>query len=435
MFVGAINSKVREFLGNRASVFNDKRVVVGCSGNFTSEAVVSRYATARSVHSNDVSFYSCMAGRWLSGRGLDFEIGCAEFEWLKAYQREGETKGLAAVMVLLDMLPFEKQNNAHKKRMWGLYMDKFQELVEETVERLKGVQEAVRVDEFFEGDVFDHFERFGDDPEAVFCCYAPTYAGGYEKLYRRVEEIFRWDKPNYELLDEERRDKLLRWMSERDYLWYDDRVLDGFQPVMKQRGGRSRTVYLYSNIVRGPAYFDDRQPGDLPKLPLAGQSLEIRPTSRIGVVQIKTNELRRYKDAFLGKHINFGAGMWAFAVFVEDYVVGFFEFMPGFTREAVYMIADFAVAGTRYKRLSKLVVMVAVSGQTRRMVEKLAQIRKRRLSTTAFTDRPVSMKYRGVLQLSKRGETEQGEKYLQYEAEFNNSSWEEALKEWMRKHA
>jgi hypothetical protein len=433
MFIGAINSTVRKFLANTARVFEGQTVVVGCSGNFTSEAVISQYANPAAIHANDVSFYSCMAGRWLTGQPLEFTIVEAEYEWLTPYL-ESDTRRLAAILTLLDMLEFEKRNNAHRVRLWNLYRQTFGDLVDRTVERLSQVE--TRLTSFYAGDVFEHFQRFEAEAGAIFCCYAPTYVGGYEKLYQQLERIVQWDAPSYEMLDEAGRDRLLAWLTERRFLWYDDRLIEGLSPVMEQRAGRRRTVYLYSNVIEQPAYFDDRQVAGLPPLPLAGAEFEIKADSSVTLQRIKTTDLSKFKDAFLGKNIDHSQGMWGFAVVVAGRVVGFIEFSQAqYDRGSVYLLSDFAVPGTRYKRLSKLMVMLAKAGQTRRLAERSRQLRTTEVVTTAFSDRPVSMQYRGVLDLHTRGETKEGQKFLNYGASFADCSWQEVLAEWMKKHS
>jgi hypothetical protein len=434
VFIGAINATVRQFLGNVAPVMDGRTVVVGCSGNFTSEAVVAAAAKPAGIHSNDVSLYSCMAGRWLTGAPLDFHVTDAEpgWGWLERHLTDPESR-LAAIMVLLDMLPFERQNNAHKVRMWTQYRDNFPALVERTAEKLRAVR--IPVDSFYAGDVSEHFDRFKDDENAVFMVYAPTYTGGYEKMYARLEEILRWTPPQYPMLTEERRDALLAWCRERRYLWYDDRVIPDFQPVMQQESGLQRTVYLYSNIVQRTAFFSGFTRAELPKLPLADHTLRILPTSDIRLIRFSTSDLRRYKDAFLAKNIKFASGHWAFAVAIDGKVVGFLEYQRGkFGPNEVYTMADFAVPHTPYTRLSKLIVMLMIAGETRKLLERCNEGRLRSLSTTAFTARPVSMKYRGILTLDKRGQTEDGKPFLNYSANFNDATWKETLAAWLTKH-
>jgi len=342
MFIGAINSDVRQVLANTARVFNGRRVVVGCSGNFTSEAVISAHAAAAEIHSNDVSLYCCMFGRWLSGRPLDLAVAEPDFAWLEQYLVD-DTSRLAAMMVLLDALEFEKQNNAHRVRMWKVYRAEFGRLVSETQERL--AKTRIKVTSFFEGDVWDHYQRFAEDKAAVFCCYAPTYTGGYERLYRRLEQVFRWQPPQYELLDDERRAALLAWMQGRDYLWYDDRVIPGVPAVLKQASGRRRAVYLYSNLVQRTAVMQPAAIPGLPDLPLVDSSLEIQDTSRLTLLRIKSAQLAAFKEAFLSKRIDFALGTWPFALLIDGRIAGFVEFERprwGSTGE-VYMMADFDV--------------------------------------------------------------------------------------------
>ena len=434
MFVGAINRTVREFIGNNARAFDARTVVVGCSGNFTSEAVLTQCARPQTLHSNDVSFYSCMLGNWLTSQPVAYRIVDPAFAWLDEHLlTEDAAHRCAAIMVLLDALAYRKQANAHQARMWQLYRENFAELVEKTVERLTQVN--IHIDTFYAGDVFDHFQRFADEPDAVFCCYAPTYAGGYEKLYKALDKIVAWDAPPYEMLTQERRNRLLAWLRARAFVWYDDRLIDGLTPVMQQQAGNHRTVYIYSNVVTRPAVFRGIAPPPLPKLPLADSKLVIRPDSQITLWPITTTDMVAYKNVYLAKHILFASGKWPFAVLVDGVAVGFLEFaLNKYRVDGIYAMADFAVAGTRYDRLSKLIVMLMVAGETRRCIERVAMTRLRVIATTAFTDRPVSMKYRGVLKLVKRGESAGGQKFLQYESAFNDKTWRETMTEWLTKH-
>ena len=122
MFVGALTQPLRQYLGNVASAFEGANVVVGCSGNFTMETVLSACTTPAALHSNDVSLYSSLIAAHLLKTPLDVSLEGSDFAWLAPYLDE-PTSALAAVMVLLDMLPWEKQKNDHQRRMWRCYAD------------------------------------------------------------------------------------------------------------------------------------------------------------------------------------------------------------------------------------------------------------------------------------------------------------------------
>lgn len=322
--------------------------------------------------------------------------------------------------------------------MWQLYRETFAELVEKTADKLAQVD--IKIASFYAGDVQEHFTRFAHRTDAVFCCYAPTYAGGYERLYKRLDKIVTWTPPTYSLLTDERRDELLNWMQARRFVWCDDRLIDGLTPVMQARIGNRRMVYLYSNVIGQTAVFRDMAMRPLPEFPLADSTLAIRPDSHIVLHRISTSGLAEYKNAYLNKHILFASGKWAFTVVIDGQVVGFLEFgtdgnsaMQLHDRTAMYMMADFPIPHTPYKRLSKLIVMLAVSGETRHVLERLRQYRLASVTTTAFTDRPISMKYRGVFELAKRGEKD-GKRFLNYRAEYNTLTWQETLQAWMKKY-
>lgn len=432
MFVGAINATLRKFLTANAHLFENQVVVMGCSGNFSVERTL-HVATKARVYSNDVSLYSCALGRLFSGDPMTLDV-VDDFAWMRPTWTD-EWAQVASILVLLDVLQYEKCNNAHQQRMWGGAKAQFPRMVAETAERLRRV--APRVEGFFGGDVWEHFKRLDDTlDDPIYMCFAPTYSGGYERMYKRLHQIFVWDAPTYEMLDDERREGLLRWMSSRRFLWYDDRLLPGREPILKQRRGAMRTVYLYSNVVERPAYFADVRSRQWPRVRLADGGMVISAESKLWVEPMKTSSIAALKDAFLGKKIAHSAGTWGFVVLCDGVAVGCFEMSPmNFGRAGVYLLSDFAVPHTRYKRLSKLVVMVAVSAETRRLIERASERRQTEVTTTAFTDRPVSMKYRGVMKLIKRGEdAATGQKFLNYNAPFTELGWAETLKLWLKKH-
>jgi hypothetical protein len=123
-------------------------------------------------------------------------------------------------------------------------------------------------------------------------------------------------------------------------------------------------------------------------------------------------------------------------VVIADQVAGFIEYRPSeYDRDTVYLMADFPVPGSRYKRLSKLMVLLAVCGETRHRLERIRELKAEHVFTTAFTDRPVSMKYRGVMKKVGDGQQPGGQKFINYQADFNDLTWQETLVLWLTKHS
>lgn len=127
------------------------------------------------------------------------------------------------------------------------------------------------------------------------------------------------------------------------------------------------------------------------------------------------------------------------AVAVKDgsgRILGVFAMAPSsYTPDEAYLLSDFAVVPTDYPRLSKLVVLAATSSEAQLMCQRTFSRRIRAVSTTAFSNNPVSMKYRGLLRLTKRGPSnEDGWKFqLQYQGAMGEHSLAQALEKWAKR--
>ena len=111
-----------------------------------------------------------------------------------------------------------------------------------------------------------------------------------------------------------------------------------------------------------------------------------------------------YRDVYLSKGVGIPAdGEAPFAVAVDGKVFGFLIFARMQGRGDVYLLADFVVNSTRYRRLAKLLLLVIQTREMRRMMEeKFLLENSPRARTMVFTDKPVSMKYRGLFKLARR---------------------------------
>jgi hypothetical protein len=73
--------------------------------------------------------------------------------------------------------------------------------------------------------------------------------------------------------------------------------------------------------------------------------------------------------------------------------------------------------------------MVTQCQDTKTFIEERLIRRLTSIITTAFTDKPVSMKYRGVYELYKRGKG-----FLNYRTEFTSATFQEVIGLWMKKY-
>lgn len=436
MFLGTIEPVVRNFLAAHADAFRGHIVAVGCSGNFTSERVLWE-ATGGEVqlYSNDVSLYSSVLGAHLAGQSFDLWIKEPGYQWLNDYFEQGGWTRIAALLVIYRALGFERQRNAYEKRMWREYMGQFPDLVSGTCTKLDKL--ALKIAGYYPGDIFDHFKRMdaahGD--QVIFTSYMPFFKGGYERLYRRLDEIFGWTSPTYPMLDDERRLEIAAWCLERRNVTLLDFPLPEVEPAMVGHTRRNKFVYLYSNVLEHTALYRRMHPDPGIRLELWGEDDRIGEAPECKITPVQPAIIQPYKSLYLARNIDFSTGMYGYAVSLNGKVIGFLEFslgQSGGMGEDWYLFSDFTVGWKLHKRSSKLVALLALCDDVRRDLEIKVLRRRRHVSTTAWTDKPVSMKYRGIFELIKRDESRG---MLNYRAEWTGLLAQESFELWKKKYA
>ncbi len=107
------------------------------------------------------------------------------------------------------------------------------------------------------------------------------------------------------------------------------------------------------------------------------------------------------KDIYLAKGIANTGGLANFLVLIDGNLAGGFIYARSkFGDDNIYLLSDFALSPK--SRVSKLIAMLTTSETLiARMEIKLMQ-RIGKVYSTAFTNKPVSMKYRGIFELVGR---------------------------------
>lgn len=428
-FVGAINDKLRKYFFTHAPHLDGRRCYVGCSGNFTIEQLISRRCERAEIFSNDVSFYSSVIGRALLGEVLPAEIACDELRWLQGYYERGPADAVSTVLLLLEMLKFEKRRNPYQERMWNHYLAAWDKLFDATRAKAEKALGSIRIKEYTTVDVHNYFPR----PDGISIGFLPTYVGGYEKLFERLEETFRWEAPGYEMLTDERREETVHRMTEGEYILYDDRPRD-LPCIARVELFGKRTVYIYSNLGLRRGVFRRRLGEKVSNYELLMPDDEIPVDAEITFQPTEGPVVNHYRNLFLSKKIQPASGDPNLLVFAGGKLFGFLVFqsysLKGRTGEnSIYMLSDFVVPSRRYRRLAKLLLMAARTKEIREYLQDKLMRRVDYTLTTAFTDKPVSMKYRGVFELVKRGKG-----FLNYRGDFDDTTLKEVLPKWRKKY-
>jgi len=427
-FVGSINAETRRWLGNQGHAFDGRKVYVGCSGAFTVEQILSRYAPKARIWGNDISLYSSVLGAYLAGQEFNLTVREEAFSWLNSFLHDMEAKA-AAVMVLLEALKYEKADNVFKARHWAHYLNNFEGFQQATVARLRERKKEFRLEAYTSKDIFDLLDEMPQ--EAVAVAFLPTYAGGYERMFKRLEEIFDWDRPAYGLIDAERKAAILEKMKTRDYLYLDDRVVEALPMVAVVRKARMKPVYVYSNmeVLRRGVLKQQRHAEFVPFTRLSDNNV-ITKESQLTLIPTSNRVVNYYRDVYLSKGVGIPAdGEVPLMAVVDGKVFGFLIYSRMQGGGDVYLLADFVVNSGRYRRLAKLLVLVTQTREVRKLLEEKFLLEISRCRTMVFTDKPVSMKYRGLYKLARRDPGK-----LVYETGMGILDLKEVIPLWLKKY-
>lgn len=403
-------------------------VFIGCSGSFRVDRAIKMRHPQTRIYSNDVSLLTCSVGALAMKR--DFEIrfkGELQFvEEMLGSSASFENR-VAAVMVACAMGQYTGKNEFARTHFHH-YRERFAEFTADAVPKLQKLVSEVQIEEFYAGDFLLQVERAAA-AGGGFACFAPTYKNGYERLYRLVNQNTEWEQPTYGIWDPKQLPALLNDLDARGipYCVFSDQLIEGRQPATEFRGS-NKPVWTYSRA--GSASIRKRTVREQPFKYKPVDPATIGPGSQVDVRVADGACMNYLKNIYLSKGIHHVSGQMNYLVFVDGALVGGFIFSQsrfGDKTKELYLLSDFSIS--RERKLSKLVAMLATSRDVIRPINRklLADIQD--LKTTAFTRNAVSMKYRGIYELTNRAED-----HLQYTARVRDESLQEIFDEWLAKY-
>lgn len=468
MFAGSVPRPVARIADEHYRGFSSKNMYVACSGMLTVERHLASIGGWDSLHSNDVIMVSEAISRYYLGDPLPMrlsELGKERIGWIEDYL-DGPESSLAALACIAqfafalstkqDATPFYFRMLNETKSQWA-------HLHAETMEKIRKVR-PIPLTSYFSGDVFEYLDRTTSDDAVV--AYPPfggarDAASRYATDYTKLHPLFDWSEPKYTMLhDDELLDLYHKIADRKDWLFaLNARVpsLDDYHRATIQTSHRGSTFELYAS--NGPIrHIAPRQVSAPFNAPHIGPEDDVG--DRITLHQIDGGQFTVLRSAYMNHGIRPGSPDLMVAVCVDGLLVGSFaySFAPTFAvwdkyvpGPSAYLMSDFPVKHSKYDRLAKLVVMAAVSREAQQLCIRRGGKAFRSMTTTAFSKNPVSMKYRGVLDLLRRKENDILKKAsfrdkvaddpyynrpydLQYGKVFTGQPLDEALAEWKKKH-
>ena len=448
MFHGSIPADMRKIVGEIVGEWDCPNVFVGCSGNFTVERVLCG-VTGHHLHSNDITLYSSAIGWYFSGQPVEICLQPeyeAEVGWLQGFMGS-DVDTLATVLLSTRLAPcIGRGDHVYYGRLLRGFERQWPELHKKTVARL--MASPLVLADFFCGDVYELAEKA--DKSQGFVSYPPFFgeARDYEKGFAVIQQMFGFRLPQYEVMGGERMKRFFElMMSFRYWLFGTKERLPQFGRYLRgvtQTTNRGVPIYVYGNVgpmrIVRPAQVVE--PVTVPRL---------RPDERVGEVMalapLTEGQFGALRSVYMNEHIKPGQATLPVGVLVDGVLVGVFAFSaaPNLANwdthiegPTIYLLSDFPVAPSGHERLAKLVLYAALSQEGKLLAERVCRHRIRSCVTTAFSRRPVSMKYRGLFKLLMRtegdGEGYYGQNKLNYGAMMGEWDLAKGLELWKKKH-
>lgn len=469
MFSGSVPRPVARLADEHYRAFTSKNVYVACSGMFTVERHLASIGGWNQIHSNDVLLVSEAMGRYYEGNPMPLrlsELGKERMGWLEDYLNTPESSLAAlacaaqfavAIRAKDDASPFYQRMLAETKAQWP-------KMHADTMAKMAQV-DKIPVSSYYAGDVFDYLNQATGDDAVI--SYPPfggkrDAASRYATDYSKLHPLFEWEEPKYTLLHDDELEQLYHRIADRrDWLFAVNRPIDSledFHRATVQTSNRGTTFYVYAS--NGPTrHVAPRQSVSTLKVPHIGSTDDVG--DKMTLEPLDTGQFTVLRSAYMNHGIRPGNPDLMIGVRVDGLLIGSFaySFAPTFAvwdkyvpGPSAYLMSDFPVKHSKYDRLAKLVVLASITKEAQQLCIRRGQKPYRSMTTTAFSNNPVSMKYRGVLSLLRRKQNDTLKKAsfadqvkddsyyqrpydLQYGALLGEMTLDEALATWKKKHS
>ena len=425
MFIGSIKREVCTQLVKNCDFGKWEKIFIGCSGSFRSESVIGNYFKDVLIFSNDVSFLSCAIGYAATKRNFSAKYS-GELEFLSKFNSDDPIVAIAAAGIALEYGAASEKNKFGRNLRHEI-ISQVDNMFNINIENARKLVSSLRVEDFYPGDFKEQLTR-AKEQSGGFISFAPTYRGGYEKIYTIINKNIEWEAPQYDIWDPKKTPELIDKCYELGipFAILTDKLFTGYKPSFVFSGS-GHTVYIYGQEKSSlrcktakiqPFRYTPINPN------------KISQYSKVDIVQVDNNKIAFLKTIYLSKNIKFASGDINFLVFIDNMLTGGITISKtqyGDKYREIYILSDFTIC--HEKKLAKLIAMIATSRGLINILNRKWLIDIEKIFTTAFTNKPVSMKYRGIFKIYNKKPG-----MINYVSSVREGTPQDIFKEWWKKY-
>ena len=429
MFVGALPKETLQQVARLVRLADVKEAYVCCSGSFRLEQTLTQLSDTLEIHGNDVSLVTCAVGMLSATRTcfpLKFRGELEGFE--DKLEGASDLERVAAILIAGQMSRFTGKSE-HTLLHHRHYFSAFKTYLATASDKLSKIVASMRMKAFEACDFREHARR-GAERGALVLGFPPTYKGGYENLYKFLDRNIEWVQPHYEMFDPK---DIGAWVHElhdsgAPYLVGCDQEVPGLKAAASFSNSGKHTLFIYARTEQSSLLRRSYTLKPFRYAPV--DCAKLTPTTEVQLVPVGAAEMNFLKEQYLARNIVHTAGQLNFLVYLSGKLAGGFIYSRSQhdPTKTLYLLSDFSIV--RERKISKLIAMLASSRDPVSVAERKMLIRPSTVFTTVFTQKPISMKYRGIFGLAGRGEG-----FLNYASHVRQQSSADVYAEWFKRFA
>jgi len=443
MFFGTTPVPIANYVFGEFSRQQPSKVIEPYAGNFVVSQLASKAVQDVKILSSDVSLYSCAIGYAINDEdaGIRFtDEAKMRFRFAEAAQTPLEIA--AGTIVLCEAI---QAINKSKIRYYAtivrdieLNQDKYYQKMLGVVTKLKA--EMSRNFRYIGQDGARTIEAAGPDTFVYFD--PPYFKGDYEKMWKGIEMLVTMPEIPYTLITEQEKarqiEMLLNSGCELIYRTQAEKV-NGMRRVFQYNQGRSKTHYLYANYKAKPGIKLNTALRTVSgKFKVLNEMNELTGKESARIVPIDSKVSNYYRVLWTKKAKMTDMGK-PYGLFLDDVFVACITISSGlkFAMDYALIVSDCVPPGSKYKKLSRLPLLCILSEEFKNYVNGEMMWEHNGFSTIAFSNEPVSMKYRGLFDLAERKPNTDNEykfKLTYRQRRMFNPTVQKAYEEWFTKY-
>ena len=315
-----------------------------------------------------------------------------EFEFLNEYNDTVE--GRLASLILFEKMKSMLSNSEYHKKMWENYFITKDEKIEALKIRCVKIIERLSTDNitYKIGDVRDAVKDWKEGDVVVYQNEFNQKNRSASNALMKYSDCTSFDRiwTDYYNLG----------IEDVPYVVFSRHSALGLKKVL-----RDFRVLLYSNVEKKKKSYMSYRKIERPKFKKLPMEYEIKADSKVQFVRAKASELDYLRMMYLKKDILLGGGVFNYIWFVDGYCIGamLFDYAKGSSSagDLIWLKSDFVITSNT-KKLSKFLIMAMKKKDFEEELNARFKTQIQEITTNVFTDKPVSMKYRGVFKLFKR---------------------------------